>query len=670
MAKVTIDDYSAGITDFIFEGKPNQAEICNNLFITKERGLQTRYGSAFYDLNNPRVPAGNVRIGHMVELSNQLFIQALNKMYYLSGGSFNTLEGPNGGQLFTTSTETTYMDSAEWNGHLIVTNDNYEKPIKIFKDVDGDFQLRTAGLPLLESNPTISPQSNDGASYIYRFLRFYEYTVGDLTFQDLSSTTQVEIINAADMSAIGHYNAISNISVLSGENYDSANVKVYVYRTINTGDVFFYVGQVDNGTTTFVDNVTDANLIDRELLYTEGGVYDNDEPPLSKYVVVANDIAWYLNVKELGSTYTYRIRQSIQGDVDSCPTSFYKDVVGEIRGGEEYQNTVVIMTDKRIYRLDGYIDFSGRGEIQATVIHDTAGCLANNSIVKTPSGLFWAGNDGFYWSDGYRVLQISKHLKNTFSSFTNTETKRKKITGTFDTKNNRVIWSVATSFSENDTLFIVDTDYMSQGSHNDLYAPFITMNGGSSFRPTAILFYEDELVRADSRGFIFKHNEDYFSDPEVDLNADPADWDTQQIEYTWKHIAFDYGEADINKWVNKVTLGLQNDSNINILLTSFDDGTNSGLSLKEIEYKSIMTWGDPAWIWGSADAIWGESSLVSKTRRMKKTKIRTRYKQLQISNGLEAEYPKTQRLHLNSITYTYEPLMDKTGGYYKRSEGN
>lgn len=634
MAKFRIDDYSGGLTDFIFSGNPSEYEAAENLLITKERGLITRNGSQFYDDNNPRIPAGNQRVGHLRRFEEELLIQSSTKVYK----DFANLTGPGGSDVFLSGSVSNYVDFAEWNGHLISVSDSFAKPSKIYKDDNGDFQVRTAGLEELASDPTITPDANDGDNYLYRFIYFYEYNVKGIDYNDLGPYRQVEVLNASDFSGAGHYHTISNIPALLGDNYDFSNIKVKIYRTISNGTTFYEVGEtsytsgpnMDN----FVDQVDDTTLINNALMYTEGGVVENDQCPPAKFVTMANNIVWYANVQENGVNRFNRVRQSIQLDPDSCPVTFFVDLDSEIKGIGTVKNYPIVFCESgSVYRLEGFFDFLGRGNIVPRKISDRAGCLSNNSIVETEDGLYWAGKDGFYGTDGFEVRRAAEteegnfKLRDTYAALTNTDAKKARIYGCYDRENRRIYWSMSGS-SDNEDILIYD----------QTFDGFTSMMQDEAI-PSALVFDDDGLIRADGRGYVFHHLDTNFTDKNIEISVAPSNWYETAIIYRFKHIAFDYGEPELTKWVNKVNVVAQNLSNLDLQVNSYDDGSVVAVALKEIEYKDVMTWLDVGWIWRDSEAVWREKLEIQRTRRMKKSangvrgSIRNRYKQIELTNA-------------------------------------
>lgn len=628
-----ISDFSGGMTDNYLAGPLNKYQMADNLLITSNRKLQTAPGSTFYDTSNPRIPVTGARIAGLINFNRDSFllIQAEKDLYYLASGVKTKLVGPSSNSVFSAGDATSHCAWSEWNGHLFMTNDAFSKPVKVFRDAGGTLRVRTAGLPVLASAPTVTAGAAGGNAYIYAFLYFYEYTVDNKTFNDFGATTQVQLASAAapNSNAV----AVSNIPVLangSTGNYDTASIKVKIYRTIAGGTTLYYVGEVTNGTTTYSDSTSDATLILSSPIYTEGDVPDNEAPPLCKYVHIVGGKAFWAHVKEGSEVMSYRILQSIPDDPDSVPSDFYVDVEDEITGISSVSGTPIVLCRRSVYRLDGSYDELGRGTIVPQKISSGAGCVSHNSIVQTLRGIFFAGYDGFYFCDGYQVLKISEDINTTYKSLVTTETQQKNIYGVLDSEGVRVWWGSQTDAGsgDNDKCFVLDLRWGIKPNSS-----FTTRSGGESFRPSALVFFSKEMIRGDSRGYLFKHDDDLLTDPKYDAIIDPSEWLTQTIIHDFRSCSYDFGTTLLRKWVPKIIISCGNTTNLSIQVGSANDDSRYFHDLIPIRYRGNMTWGDADLVWGEQDLTWNFEVMIEEQRRFPAGTLRCSYKQIRVTNG-------------------------------------
>lgn len=632
-----LKDFSGGKTDFYLGADLNKFKDGDNILIKKQGEIGkifSRPGSHIYDSTYYQIPVGAQRINTLKYFNSNLFFHSARKFYYINS-AWITLQGPTSNEVFPSGVDTTTVASmAEWNGHLYVTNSDYSRLQKIYKDGTNVWRVRTAGMPDLASSPTVTAGGAGANSYLYRFLYYYTYTVGTVTYIDRGSTTEVSLVSALapDASAV----AISNIPALANgatHNYDTAstNLKIEIYRTTNGGVNFFYVGAVNNGTTTFNDSVSDGTLQTNEPLYTEGGIVDNDQPPLCKLVHVVGDVGYYADVKIGTETHTGRFYQSVPGDIDAVPGDFYGQVDDKIVGLSSVRNIPMLLCEGGgVYRVEGDLNELGQGSLFAQKISSTAGCVSSQSVVQTLEGIFWAGLDGFYFSDGYQVIRVSDGIRNSYKDLISTAERKRRIIGKYDATEKRIWWTVqsATSATEVDACYILDLNF---GISKDM--PFTTASGSDNFAPTAIEFIGSNLIRGDSRGYTFQHSNTVYNDPKVDVGLAPSSWQITPIIYTYTSVATDFGTSHIRKMVNSMSTVCRNQTNLSMAITSInDDGRKTG-SLKPIRFRGNMTWGDADLFWGDASLIWNYLGIIDEFRRFPATNLRCQYKQIGLTNA-------------------------------------
>lgn len=311
------------------------------------------------------------------------------------------------------------------------------------------------------------------------------YTIGSTTATVASATGLVkgmQLINAN----VTQGTVITNISgttlTLSSPAIASAaasstvysTLTVQIYRTINGGSVFFYLGMVANGTTSFTDNISDATVQLQQPIYTTNGVLGYDQPPTSAIAVTqTNDFFWYAT-----NTTLY---QSVQGAPGACPSSFSDQIDQKIIGLSDVISFPILFCDKSVYRVEGTFDSFGNNGFVLREISKTAGCVAKNSIVKTPYGLVWFGNGGIYATDGYTVKKITRHLNTSYSIWANS-----KVKGEYDPSQNMVYWTINTTSnpSGNNNAWLVL--HLSYGLTEE--SVFSTLFSESNLYPTSLCF--------------------------------------------------------------------------------------------------------------------------------------------------------------------------------------
>jgi hypothetical protein len=312
----------------------------------------------------------------------------------------------------------------------------------------------------------------------------------------------------------------------------------------------------------------------------------------------------------------------------------------------------ILFCRSRTYRLEGLIDEQGRGTVFKREISRTKGCVSNNGIVQIPQGLVFPGEDGFYFTDGFNPPQpLSIHLINTYKTIVNSTTSEKRIYGEYDSLENRVSWALNTdtSISDNNRLFVLDLNY----PLNDK-SVYTTFSGqGTSFRPTALAFYNKTMIQADLRGYILKYDVNTATDYKIDTSVSASSWTTYAIVYDYKSVDYNFGTNLNYKWVPMITAEFVNNVNSTVSIKSNNEDSGNYNDLKEIRSRGLITWGDPsapAWSSTLTGYNWRLAPIVTAKRRFPAGDLRCMLKQIQITNAYTIIY--------NSDTYGTVNISD------------
>lgn len=629
-----IDDFTGGITDFFVDGRPDQGEAMDNLFLNPNRKPFTRWGS---EAAVPeQLPLGLFRVSYLQFLNDDLFAFAQRRGYYDDSGSWVQFTGPNGDPIFNQGDINSQVASAEWEGHLFLTNDAYSSPQKIYRDENGDYQLRNAGLPSFnETGLSITPPPGSGSSYLYAFVYKYQYKVGDVTFIDRGPVNQSAVIQGGTITTGNGTNITLSTTLTVNENWDPSSIEIEIYRTLNGANDFFLVTTVPLGTANYLDEAEDASINTGLGLYTNQGALPSlTAPPLAKYVHVVNGTAYWANLQTDAEDDEFLLRQSIPGEPDSVPEAFFARAEQKITGLSSIYDRPILMCERYIYRIDNIIQANGNGNMDLRRIDDQAGCVSNNSIVATHKGLFWAGRVGFYWTDGFKVKKISRHLPDTYKQLVLNSERAIRIQGDYDPSNERVVWTACLREGDNepDTVFVMDLKWFEHHIGRD-EACFTTMSGGEFFRPTSIRVNKSLIYRGDTRGYVLKHDPGTFTDPRIDVLTPVANWERQTIIHNYLSCFLDFGTKFIRKMVPWMLISAENKTNLSLAIESSNDNDRVKGSLAPIRYRDNITWGEDLPLWGDAEAKWNSQGLIEEKRRFPAGGLRCNYKQVQLTNA-------------------------------------
>lgn len=626
-------DFTGGITDYFIDGQPNEAERIDNLFITPNKKPRTRWGSNLFI--NEQIPLGLFRVNYLRFLEDKLITFAQRRAYVDNSGSFLELLGPDGSSpVFNLGDTNSVISSDEWQGHLFLANDAFSSIQKIFLDGSGNFQVRNAGLPDVNTTGiSVVPAAGAGFSYLYGFNYKYTYKVGDVTFIDRGPIFFTDTIEGPEIGA-NSYTVNLSTSLTANENWDVSNIEIEISRTTNGGTDYFILTSVALGTTTYIDNTTDDALADLEALYTNDGSQPNSAPPKAKFVHVVNDTGYYGFIKDGTSDEAYQVKQSIPGDPDSVPANFVAYTEQKIKGVSSIFDRPLVFCEHYIYRIDNIIDSTGAGNMDLRRIDDRAGCAGVNSIIQTHKGIFWAGDVGFYWSDGFKVRKISDNINRTYEAFVLNEERRKRISATYEPSNDRIIWSVSKEDGANEPDMCIVLDLKWEQNLIAGRGCFTTMSSGDFFRPTALAVNDNKIYRGDTRGYVLVHDDSVFTDPKIDPTVAVANWEKLTIIHDYKSCFLDFGTKFVRKFVPRILVSAANTTNLSLAIFSSNDNNRVTGELKRIRYNSNITWGDELPLFGDANAQWNYQGLIEQWRRFPAKGLRCQYKQVQLTNAL------------------------------------
>lgn len=477
-------------------------------------------------------------------------------------------------------------------------------------------------------------KSGSGNNYLYGLHFTRRYFVEDRQFTERGRVylTSVEDVDAPDTTPI----TLSSIPVLvSGpsENWRDSEIKISIFRTTNNGSTLFFVGEINNGETTFEDSMSDADLVNQETAYTEGGVLDNDLPPKAKFINIVNNTLVLSHVK-IGSTiYGDRTYFSKTGEISGVPSDSFVEWEKDTTGQGWVGIYPIVFLEDRCYRVEGSQDSRGVGSVQKRSISQRVGTRSPKSVVSTESGVFFAGEDGFYFTDGYSARLISTDREESYKRLLNKE----NIEGCYDKKNNRVLFSVQTDVNSptNDTIWVAHLDYLTEERGH----PFTTWSGGldrENFTASSLAYIEGVIYKGDSRGYLLYFDEEELSDTYLDTFKLPQDWHKQTIHYDFRSVAYDFGNERVRKWVPKFNINCDNVTSLHMAIYGNNDNSGVFSPLGPITSKNNITWGDRSILWAEAGVLWNYSPVICEWRYFPTiggASIRCMYKQIRLTNA-------------------------------------
>lgn len=201
-----------------------------------------------------------------------------------------------------------------------------------------------------------------------------------------------------------------------------ANVQLVPYRTENNGTVYYRAGSTTStnndtstDTTTVLDDVSDATLIGREPLYTNGGELENIGAPTAKYADLFGKRVMLAGTED---NTVWPSKQLTEGK----PVEFNDQLVltpstlgGPITGIKTLDDKFVMFRKNRIE----YITGEGPNNIGTgspfsppILISNDIGCINARSIMEFPPGLLFQSAKGFFLLNrSLQLFYIGKQVK-------------------------------------------------------------------------------------------------------------------------------------------------------------------------------------------------------------------------------------------------------------------
>ena len=491
---------------------------------------------------------------------------------------------------------------------------------------------------LVNSNPVYSASTYAGISY-------------PIGTQITSTSSLYPSINTTTQRA----NVLSNLPVLTNgtnTNYDTSNVMLNIYRSTNGGTTYYLLAQVANGTTTYSDitNDTLANpgstaLSNNQTLYTTGNVVGSDQPPQCKFIHILNGTVYYAGISSSGQNFPQRLQQAIQYAPDWAPASFYDDMDDTITGLSSTRSNLIVFCQNSIYRESGSFNLQGQGALTHERISDTLGCQNAKSIVRTEIGVFFAGNDGFYYTDGFQLINITLELKKTYASLTQTAAQVRSIYGAYDKITRRVWWAMKPNptDTDNSVFYIFYLDYGVKPSGTFTTASNINM----PLRPSSFVFMQGTMYLGLEGGYILKSDQNKKADI-VPASGTAANlWQSTAIPYNFTSTAVQAGTTFKRKWLTKMHLTGNNTGNAAIQISAIRDMNFDGAGAKTmapVNYTDNMRWNTPTIIWGDKTQVWNNVGRMDLWRRFPQTTLRADFVQIQMT-------PTSLAVYASSVGY-------------------
>lgn len=674
MERYIVDRFDGGIVDgyqSIQQGANGRgyASQLDNFWLDENGKPYTRYGT-FVHPERMTASTGTQRISGIAigsaPMHYGVFFQAHRAYQQNLDGTFTEILGPDLNSAVPNKGNSDLESFNVWQRQIIygsAPSTVLPHRIYCFDDSPLTYRALTLGLPALASAPTVVSGGGSGSNYVYAFHRYYEFTDYEGTvYSESGPVTYVELTNAGQPSV--NNVTISNIPVLantSSTNYDvSTSLKTKIFRSVGNGTALFELATIDNGTTGYTDSTSDATIQQNVAIYTAGDILDYNQPPVgAKYVTQVNGFFWYATDRIL--------THSIQDAPGACPDEFYYYPDQVIKGLGSTLSYAILFCDTSVYRIDGVFDDFGDGGYDLREISNAAGCVSHKSIVRVPGGLVWAGNGGFYFTDGDQVVKISLNLEKRYQGWKNAS-----IAGAYDSSKNVVTWTVSSpgnpGTAPNDTFV---TLFLNTGLTP--YSVFTTWGSANNIFPTALAYTESldvptdfrsKLIIGENRGYVLRHDEGSYTDPSINTDVHPSDFKKKAILYRYESLGMDLGSDATRKYCTHLTGEIWTETDTSAqFLTRRDDG-GAWQSFSEMRTDEIITWDVSEYEWdGDEDPVWDAGYMTEGKRDFPSGTLRATRRQIGLANS-KTYISKSDDLGTVTTDFTAKTVTLNDAGMY------
>lgn len=201
------------------------------------------------------------------------------------------------------------------------------------------------------------------------------------------------------------------------------NCQIVVYRTENNGSFWYRASSPTSpsyndptaDTVVITDDLSHANLIAREPLYSQGGILENIGPPSAQFAAAFRNRVFLGGTEDDTIWYSKQIRPGRPIEFSDALTFKMDPTGGRTTGIFPLDDKIILFKQDTIFYTggDGPNDQGLGGVIpppeRLTV---DAGCITAKSIAETPRGIMFKSRKGFYMlSRGMETQYIGSQVE-------------------------------------------------------------------------------------------------------------------------------------------------------------------------------------------------------------------------------------------------------------------
>lgn len=258
------------------------------------------------------------------------------------------------------------------------------------------------------------------ASKTFSYVAIYEYfdANGQLSFSSPSPIVTIGPTSASTESIQIYINCPFGSLKINSDNY--SGIMITLFRTTNNGSTFYklqsngYFISNDGRLTVLNDVAADADIIDNQLLYTQGGILQNDQAPSSKFMVSGGNRI-FLGGLEDKDEVAYSKKQLFSESI--LFSDFFRIRIASGTNSDKTKISALGYMDGKliVFREESIYFIQGDGPTETglpvnafsepEIIQSDVGCSDSKSVISMPDGLMFKSKKGIYLLS--RSMQVS-----------------------------------------------------------------------------------------------------------------------------------------------------------------------------------------------------------------------------------------------------------------------
>lgn len=258
---------------------------------------------------------------------------------------------------------------------------------------------------ILKLNPITTAPDPDYNSKTINYICTYEYYDGNGNVIESAPSPVSTIVTPSSCNGV-RVECASPVGSL--KNIGQGSMALVVYRTEPSGTVFYrsitYPILFNNGfVDTYGESISNANLINNRILYTAGGVLENNPAPAAKFSTSGGNRLFLGGLEDGDIAYS---KKQLQGE----SVNFNSLLRIRISSGENADTTkltalgyldgkLIIFREQSIYFIqgDGPLETGQQDTFtEPEVISSDAGCVDPRSVLNVPMGIMFKSRKGIY----------------------------------------------------------------------------------------------------------------------------------------------------------------------------------------------------------------------------------------------------------------------------------